>query len=138
MSQPSGQCPLSFPNAQLEMSHRKESTGKISCSHFCRVLSDPFQLVFLLYSPAFSHSVLLCLSFLLTCLTSIYSCNIFPLCSSFFSTTISPCQQCQLGPCGAEKIEPQIEQSISVRIHQCQTTPSLVVCNEHTHMHSYF
>lgn len=33
-----------------------------------------------------------------------------------------------LGGGGAEEIEPQIEQSISVRIHQCQTTPSRAVC----------
>lgn len=61
-----------------------------------------------------------------------------PYVSSVFSATISPCQQCQPGPCAAEKIEPQIEQSISVRIHQCQTTPSLAVCIEHAHTHSYF
>lgn len=73
----------------------------------------------------------------LTSRPSFYSCFIFPP-SCVFSTTVSPCQQCQPGPSGAEKIEPQIEQSIFVRIHQCQTTPSLAVCIEQAHMLSYF
>lgn len=55
-----------------------------------------------------------------------------------FSTSVSPCQQCQPDSRRAEKIEQQIEQSISVRIHQCQTIPSLAVCIERAHTDSYF
>lgn len=142
LSQPSGQCPLSFPNAQLEMSHQRESTSKIRHSHFCHVLSYVFQLFFFFFS-FFTHLLSPALFSSASPFSSPVSppsiaATFFTYVPLFFSTTISPCQQCQLGPCGAEKIEPQIEQSISVRIRQCQTTPSLVVCIEHAHMHSYF
>lgn len=132
-------CPVdaahSFPNARWEMNRQREGdlynqVQSLLQSTFWRFVDSIF---------FFSHLPSPTLfSFVLTCLPSIDSYTVFPpLMFWFFPATIPPCQHCQSGPCGAEKIEPQIEQSISVRIHQCQTTPSLAVCIQHAHMHSY-
>lgn len=121
-----------FPNAQLETNQGEVLKSSTFVVSFRKLLFFP------LHSPASSSSSSSTFS-----LPSIAAPIFSPYVSSavvflffFTSATISPCQQCQPGPCAAEKIEPQIEQSISVRIHQCQTTPSLAVCIEHARTHA--
>lgn len=125
----------SFPNSQLEMNHQRENKNQVQS-----LLSSTFLVFYIFFF--FTHLLSITLSpplFFSPVTPPSMLCSIFthyiPL---FFSITISPCQQCQLSPCRAEKIEAQIEQSISVRIHQCQTTPSCTVCIKHAHIHRYF
>ena len=121
-----------FPNAQLEMNHQsvKKKKKKSGIVTFCH-LGFIYSFFSYLLSPTLSL-------LLLTCLPSL---SIYGLFSLFFvssgcffflfflslSLLFHLVNSISRGPRGAEKIEPQIEQSISVRIHQCQTTPSLLL-----------
>lgn len=114
---------------------------KIRHSHF---LSSWLHLLFF-FLPAFSHSLppppphLSPLSLRLRPRYFLFFCFLWLFFIFFFfpfslSLLFHLVNSISRGPRGAEKIEPQIEQSISVRIHQCQTTPSLLLSvSKHAH-----
>lgn len=100
----------------------------VSCTFFC--FSTP------LSSPTLSPP---CLSFLLTCLTSIYSCNIPPLCSCVFSP---PHYYFTLSTVSAGPLWSWENWTTDWTIYFCKDTSvsnhSISRCLYRTHMHGYF